>query len=125
MSYYAKVLNGQVINVISAADNFFDTFIDTSPGTWLQTSYNTRGNVHYGPDGKPDGGIALRGNYAGLGYTYDSTYDVFYAPQPYPSWILNHSTWLWEAPVPYPNDGKNYYWDEATLSWVLVPSSVA
>ena len=124
MSYYAKVNDGKVIRVIAADVSFFDTFVDTSPGFWLQTSYNTRGNVHYGPDGKPDGGIALRGNYAGIGYSYDSVKDVFIPPQPYPSWILDASTWLWEAPVPYPNDGKLYTWDEATLSWVLFNPAV-
>lgn len=120
MSYFAKVLDGKVIQVISADATFFDTFIDSSPGQWLQTSYNTRGNVHYGPDGQPDGLPALRGNYAGIGFSYDSINDVFIPPQPYPSWILNSATWLWEAPVPYPNDGKDYSWDEATLSWVLI-----
>ena len=99
MSHYAKCLDGKVIQVIVAEPEFFDTFVDSSPGSWIQTSYNTRGNVHYGPDGEPDGGVALRGNYAGIGYTYDHQNDVFYAPQPNPEWTLNTSTWLWEAPV--------------------------
>ena len=130
MSHFAKVYEGKVIQVIVAEENFFETFIDTSPGTWIQTSYNTYGNVHYAPSPPaephtPDGGIPLRANYAGIGYTYDTSYTendivgVFYAPQPYPSWILNISTFLWEAPVPYPTDGKYYVWDEATQSWVL------
>jgi hypothetical protein len=71
---------------------------------WIQTSYN--GN--------------FRKNYAGIGYIYDATNDVFYAPQPYPSWILNNTTWLWEAPVSYPTDGKRYKWNESTLSWVEI-----
>ena len=120
MSHYAKVANSTVVEVIVAEAEFFLTFVDTTPGTWIQTSYNTRGNVHYGPDGNPDGGIALRGNYAGIGYTYDQVNDVFYAPQPYASWILNQSTWTWEAPTPYPTDGKSYRWDEATTSWVEI-----
>lgn len=120
MSHYAKVLDGKVVQVIVAEAEFFDTFVDSSPGEWIQTSYNTRGNVHYGPDGQPDGGLALRGNYAGVGFTYDATHDVFYPPQPYPSWTLNESTWLWEPPAPYPNDGKAYVWDEATTSWIEV-----
>lgn len=120
MSHYAKVLDGKVVQVIVAEAEFFDTFVDSSPGAWVQTSYNTRGNVHYGPDGQPDGGVALRGNYAGVGFTYDATHDVFYPPQPYPSWTLNESTWLWEPPVPYPNDGKFYVWDEVTTSWIEV-----
>jgi len=120
MAHFAKVLNGIVQQVIVADVEFFNLFIDSSPGAWIQTSYNTKGNVHYGPDGEPDGGVALRGNYAGVGYTYDSVNDVFYPPKPYPSWTLSSTTWLWEAPVPYPSDGKNYIWDEATLSWVEV-----
>ena len=124
MAHFAKVLNGTVIDVIVAEPEFFDTFIDSSPGQWLQTSYNTRGNVHYGPDGQPDGGVALRANYAGVGYTYDHQHDVFYAPQPFPSWILSQTTWLWEPPVLYPTDGKMYFWDEATTSWVEVIEQV-
>ena len=120
MSHFAKVLDGKVTQVIVAEPDFFDTFVDSSPGQWLQTSYNTRGNIHYGPDGKPDGGVALRGNYAGIGYAYDQQNDVFYAPQPFPSWTLNQTTWLWDAPVAYPTDGQLYVWDEATVSWKLV-----
>ena len=122
MAHYAKCLNidnstkfyvEQVI--VADAD-----FIATQPGKWVQTSYNTKGNVHYGADGEPDGGVAIRGNYAGVGYTYDIANDVFYAPSPFPSWVLNESTWTWESPVPYPTDGKFYRWDEPTLSWVEV-----
>ncbi len=111
MSHFAKVCDGKVTQVIVAEKEFFDTFVDSSPGTWLQTSYNTYGNQH--PEGRP-----LRGNYAGIGYTYDSVNDVFYAPQPYPSWILNNNTWLWESPIPYPTDGKRYIWDETITNWV-------
>ena len=118
MGHFAKVLDGKVVQVIVAEPEFFTTFVDTSPGTWIQTSYNTRGGVHYGQDGKPDGGVALRGNYAGIGHTYDATHDVFYAPQPFPSWTLNQSTWTWEAPIPMPTDGKPYTWDEATKTWI-------
>ena len=124
MAHFAKVLNGIVINVIVAEPEFFNTFIDSSPGQWLQTSYNTRGNVHYGPDNQPDGGVALRANYAGIGYTYDASNDVVYARQPFPSWILSETSWLWEPPVPYPTDGKLYFWDEATTSWVEVIEQV-
>lgn len=115
MSHYAKVVNGKVIQVIVAEADFFNTFVDTSPGDWIQTSYNTHGNQH--PEGRP-----LRGNYAGIGYTYDATHDVFYAPKPYASWLLNESTWTWEAPTPMPTDGKLYQWDEATTSWIEVPT---
>jgi hypothetical protein len=110
MSHFAKVCDGKVIQVIVAEKEFFDTFVDTSPGTWLQTSYNTHGNQH--PEGRP-----LRGNYAGIGYNYDATNDVFYAPQPYPSWTLNNTTWLWEAPVAMPTDGKVYKWNESITNW--------
>lgn len=120
MSHYAKVASGTVVEVIVAEADFFTTFVDTSPGSWIQTSYNTRGNVHYGQDGNPDGGTALRGNYAGIGYTYDQGNDVFYAPKPYNSWTLNNTTWTWEAPTPYPTDGKSYRWDEPTTSWVEI-----
>ncbi len=114
MGHFAKVVDGKVTQVIVAEPEFFETFVDTSPGTWLQTSYNTIGGQH------TQGGTPLRGNYAGIGYTYDQTNDVFYAPQPYPSWILNQTTWTWEAPVAMPTDGKVYTWDEATTSWVEV-----
>jgi hypothetical protein len=110
MSHFAKVCDGKVVKVIVAEKEFFDTFVDTSPGTWLQTSYNTHGNQH--PEGKP-----LRGNYAGIGYTYDSINDVFYAPQPFSSWILNNTTWTWEAPVAMPTDGKMYKWNESITNW--------
>ena len=108
MSHFAKIENGIVTNVIVAEQEF----IDTQDGTWVQTSYNTRGSVHYGQDGEEDDGVALRGNYAGIGYTYDSTNDVFYVPKPYASWTLNTSTWLWVAPITYPDDGNDYIWDE-------------
>jgi hypothetical protein len=111
MAHYAKVNNGIVEQVIVAEKEFFNTFVDSSPGTWIQTSYNTYGNQH------KLGGTPLRGNYAGIGYTYDATHDVFYAPQPFPSWTLNESTWLWEAPVAYPTDGKLYKWDESITNW--------
>lgn len=120
MAHYAKVVDNTVTQVIVAEAEFFDTFVDSSPGEWIQTSYNTRGNQHYGPDGNPDSGVALRGNYAGIGYTYDRTNDVFYAPQPFASWTLDNATWTWTAPTAYPTDGKPYRWDEPTTSWVEI-----
>jgi hypothetical protein len=92
MAHFAKVLDGKVVQVIVAEKEFFDTFVDSSPGTWLQTSYNTHGNQH--PEGRP-----LRGNYAGIGYTYDATNDVFIAPKPSDTAVLNETTWLWEEPA--------------------------
>ena len=110
MSHFAKVLDGKVVNVIVAEQEFFDTFVDSSPGTWLQTSYNTLGGKH--PEGRP-----LRKNYAGIGYTYDPTRDAFIPPQPYASWALDEETCLWQSPVAMPTDGKAYVWDEETLQW--------
>jgi hypothetical protein len=92
MSHFAKIVDGKVTQVIVAEQDFFNTFVDSSPGQWIQTSYNTFGNKH--PEGRP-----LRSNYAGIGYIYDATHDVFYAPQPSPEHTLNTSTWLWEAPA--------------------------
>lgn len=138
MAHHAKVLNGIVIDNIKAEDTFFlpreqggDGFVDTSPGEWIKTSYNTRGGVHYDQDGNPsaDQSKALRGNFAGIGYHYDPTVEingvkgVFYPPKPFPSWVLNQTTWLWDAPVPMPNDGQVYDWNEATQNWVVVQMS--
>jgi hypothetical protein len=114
MAHYAKVNNNIVQQVIVAEPEFFETFVDSSPGIWIQTSYNTRAGVH------TLGGTPLRGNFAGVGYTYDSTNDVFYPSKPYPSWTLNQTTWLWEAPVACPDDDKLYNWNESTQSWDLV-----
>ena len=118
MAHYAKVENGLVKQVIVADQEFIDSAV-LGHG-WVQTSYNTKGGIHYGQDGKPDGGVALRGNFAGIGYTYDATNDVFYAPQPFLSWSLNQSSWTWEAPTPMPTVGKRYKWEEATTSWVEI-----
>lgn len=120
MGHFAKVNNGKVVTVIVAEPDFFDNFIDTSPGKWVQTSYNTREGVHYGPDGQPDGGVALRGNYAGIGFNYDEQADIFYPDSPFPSWTLNKEFARWEAPVPMPTDGKIYGWNEQTQSWFEV-----
>lgn len=111
MGHFAKVVNGIVTQVIVAEPEFFDTFIDTIPGRWIQTSYSTRGGVHL------EGGTPLRKNYASVGFIYDDTRDAFIAPKPYNSWILNEDTCLWEAPIERPQDGKHYNWDEETESW--------
>jgi hypothetical protein len=124
MAHFAKVNNGIVEQVIVAEPEFFDTFVDSSPGQWIQTSYNTRGGVHYNPEtGEPsaDQTKALRKNYAGLGYSYDAGRDAFIPPKPYASWTLNDDTCLWEAPVAYPTDGGRYTWDESTITWVEAP----
>lgn len=119
MSHYAKVVNETVTQVIVAEEDFFKGFVDTSPGEWIQTSYNTKGGVHYDQTGKPsaDQSKAFRKNFAGVGYRYDSKADAFIPPKPYPSWVLNEQKYIWEAPVKMPNDGKPYNWDESTQKW--------
>jgi hypothetical protein len=122
MAHFAKIENNVVTQVLVVSDNdaprgqdFLANDLGLG-GTWIQTSYNTRGNVH------SLSGTPLRGNYAGVGYTYDSTNDVFYPPQPFPSWSISAATnWLWAAPVPYPTDSKMYRWDEPTTNWIEVP----
>ena len=114
MSHFAKVNNGTVVQVIVAEPEFFNTFVDSSPGEWIQTSYNTHGGVH------TLGGTPLRKNYAGIGFTYDRTRDAFIPPKPFASWVLNEDTCLWSAPVATPDDGKQYEWNEDTQAWVEV-----
>jgi hypothetical protein len=116
MSHFAKIEKGIVTQVIVAEQDYIDTLPETE--TWVQTSYNTYGNQH--PEGCP-----LRGNYAGVGFTYDAVNDVFYAPQPFMAWALNTGTWLWSAPFPFPSDAgtgtppKIYAWDESVGNWKL------
>lgn len=116
MPHFAKVNNGIVEQVIVAEPEFFETFVDSSPGKWIQTSYNTIGGVH------TQGGTPLRKNFAGIGFTYDAQRDAFIPPKPFNSWVLNEDSCQWEAPVAYPDDGQRYTWDEATTSWVAAPT---
>jgi len=111
MAHFAQVEDGIVKQVIVAEQDFID--LGVLPGTWIQTSYNTRAGQH--PEGRP-----LRKNYAGIGYVYDEVRDAFYTPQPYPSWLLDEQTCTWQPPVAYPSDGNKYSWDESSLSWVLI-----
>jgi hypothetical protein len=117
MAHFAKVNNGIVEQLIVAEPDFFKTFVDSSPGQWIQTSYNTRGGQH--PEGRP-----LRKNYAGIGFTYDAQRDAFIPPKPFASWLLDEETCLWNAPVAIPEDAgigdppKIYRWDEDNLTWV-------
>ena len=116
MAHYAKVINGMVIEVNVATQEWVDKQHDKL--TWVQSSYNTYGGVHYDPETRqPDGGVPLRKNYAGIGYRYDSERDAFIPPQPFMSWKLNEDTCLWEAPIPYPSDNKDYIWNEAEQEW--------
>ena len=123
MAYFAQLDDASlVIDVIAVNNDTIDNlpFPESEPigvafcqslygsdTVWKQTSYNSN----------------FRKNYAGFGFTYDSVLDAFIPPKPYPSWLLNTTTCKWNAPVPKPQDGQIYYWDEATLSWVLAPSS--
>lgn len=123
MAHYAKVVDSIVTKVIVAEPDFFDEFVDDSPGEWIQTSYNTRGGKHYDPSTgseSADQSKALRKNFAGAGSTYDATRDAFYSAKPFASWVLNDTTCLWEAPVAYPDDGKEYIWNESITNWTEV-----
>jgi hypothetical protein len=104
MSYFAKVQDSIVTQVIVAEPEFFNTFVDSSAGEWIQTSYTG----------------SIRKNFAGIGFTYDKDRDAFIPPQPYASWVLNEETCNWEAPVPYPADSNEYKWNEETQSWELI-----
>ena len=114
MEYYAFVQDEIVTKVIVADSSFFVNKVETEPGEWIQTSYNTKAGVHL------NGGTPLRKNYAGIGYTYDKTRDAFVPPKQHESWTLNEDTCQWDPPTSYPDDGKEYTWDEGTTSWVEV-----
>jgi hypothetical protein len=107
MSHFAKVNLNKIVEQVIVAEQ---DFVDTLPGIWIQTSYNTHGGVHL------LGGTPLRKNFAGIGYTYDVDKDAFISPKPYDSWILNEDTCNWEAPVAKPEG--NYIWDESIVNWV-------
>jgi|TARA_B110001454_G_scaffold198314_1_gene202363 hypothetical protein len=119
MSHYAEIDENKVVTrVIVAEQSVIDSGALGDPSNWLQTSYNTRGGVHYAPSsGEPDGKIALRKNYAGKGFTYDKDRDAFISPKPFESWVLKEDSCCWEPPVPYPADKKNYWWDENGQTW--------
>ena len=108
MAIFAKVLDGVVVEVLSAETEFFDTYIDSSPGNWIETFKNANGDA------------SKRYNYAGVGRLYDAQADAFYAPQPFDSWTLNTTTYLWEPPVAYPADNGAYTWNEKTQTWDAV-----
>lgn len=121
MAHFAKIdENNIVTQVIVAEQEFINSGAVGDPATWIQTSYNTYAGQHR------QGGTPLRKNYAGIGYTYRHDLDAFVPPQPFPSWLLNNITGLWDSPVPMPSDAgqgdppKQYRWDEDTVSWVDV-----
>jgi hypothetical protein len=111
MAHFAKIVNGTVTRVIVADQEFMDTFVDDSPGEWIQASYNTSGGVH------SDGGTPLRKNFPSTEWLYDGT--GFCPPKPFDSWTLNNTTYLWEPPVAHPDSGK-HTWNEETTSWDAV-----
>ena len=119
MSHYAEIdENNVVTRVIVAEQPVIDSGALGEPSNWVQTSYNTRGGVHYTTNSnEPDGGVALRKNYAGKGFTYDKDRDAFISPKPFESWILSEDTCCWEPPVPYPAHKKSYLWDENSKTW--------
>ena len=122
MSHFAQIDENNVVQQVLVIDQAeIDTGNWGNPTTWVQTSYNTRGGVYYTPNTNtpdPDQAKAFRKNYAGIGYTWDGV--GFAPPQPFPSWLKDSFTYLWNSPVPYPIDGMIYVWDESTISWVLV-----
>jgi hypothetical protein len=127
MSHFAKLDDNNIVVFVTVGrqeDDGQEAELSARTGdVYKQTSYNTYGGVHYDPTtGEPsaDQSKSLRKNYAGIGYTYDETRDAFIPPQPHPSWVLNEDTCLWDALVPYPDDGQRYLWDEDTVSWVQI-----
>lgn len=119
MAHYAKIENNLVTTIIVADSDF----VNTLDGEWIQTSYNTRGGIHYASDGRPDGEPALRKNYAAIGSTYNRILDAFIPSQPYLSWVLDTDLGQWFPPVPMPDDAAidvSYEWDEPTVSWLKV-----
>jgi len=122
MAHFAEVdENNIVTRVIVAEQDFINSGAVGDSSNWIQTSYNTKGGVHYTPNSnESDGGVALRMNYAGIGYSYDEDRDAFIPAKPYDSWLLDEQTCTWEAPVPYPNDDNMYEWNEETQAWDAV-----
>jgi hypothetical protein len=118
MAHFAKLDENNVVVFVTVGrqedDGLEDELSARTGDVYKQTSYNTWGGVH------ALGGTPLRKNYAGIGYIYDGARDAFIAPQPFPSWVLDEDSCLWEAPVPYPTDGADYVWDESAVAWVEV-----
>lgn len=121
MAYFAELDDNNTVTRVLSVDNSYENqgehFLANTlglGGRWVQTSYNTHGGVHV------NGGTPLRKNYAGFGFTFDEQRDAFIPPQPFPSWLLDEGSCLWQPPVPYPSDGQVYVWDEGSLAWVVV-----
>ena len=127
MAHFAKIENNNVVLRVIVVSNEYEAdganwCHNLLGGRWIQTSYNTRGGVHYDSNGRPDNGTPLRKNYAAIGDFYDDQNDAFYSKQPYPSWTLDTNTFLWNPPTPYPETGRVYYWDESTRYWQEIGS---
>jgi len=125
MTYFAKLNADNIVTFVTAGreeDDGLEEELNARTGdVYRQTSYNTRGGVHYtGGEPSADQSKALRYNYAGIGFTYDETRDAFIPPQLYPSWTLDEDTCLWVAPIAYPAEGGQYVWDEETTDWIEV-----
>ena len=127
MAHFAKLDENNVVVFVKVGrqeDDGKELELQERTGdVYKQTSYNTRGGVHYNPEtGEPsdDQSKALRYNYAGIGFTYDPERDAFIPPKPFDSWELDEATCLWQAPIPYPEDGGVYTWDESEGDWVEV-----
>jgi len=132
MAHFAKLDKNNVVTFVTVGrqeDDGLEAELTARTGdVYKQTSYNTRGGVHYNPEtGEPsaDQSKALRFNYAGIGFTYDEERDAFIPPKPFDSWVLDEDTCLWVAPVPYPTDGEDYTWDEESGSWIEVTDETA
>ena len=122
MAHFARIKNNIVDYVVVGRDEDENNEHLLGHDGWIykRTSYNTRGGIHYQADNNTpsiDQSKAFRKNYAGIGYYYDSIRDAFIPPKPFPSWTLNEESCLWDSPVPYPNDGKMYTWNEDILNW--------
>ena len=141
MAHFAQIDSNNIVQQVLVVHNSEElsgqAFLNSLgfSGTWIQTSCNTKGGVHYGQDNTPDGGVALRKNFAGIGYTYDPTRDAFIPPKPanYTQWVLDETTCYWKAPIEYPSDGyvvttlagikkPVYIWDELTTNWIPISS---
>jgi hypothetical protein len=121
VSHFARVVNGIVVDLIVAESDHITNGYVGDPNEWIQTSYNTRGGVHYLPDSttpSSDQSKALRKNFAGVGYVYDAELDAFYIPQPYLSWTLNTQSCEWQPPTPKPNNTDTWFWNEEELKWI-------
>jgi hypothetical protein len=123
MGHWAKLDENNVVSkVLVADDDKHDWLVESFGGRWVQTSYNTYGGVHYEPgtqNPSSDQSKALRFNFAAIGSIYDEARDAFLPSKPFNSWVLDEGTCLWQAPIPYPNDGNNYRWDDEAIKWVL------